>query len=160
MTTEGIAGRSGVSKATIYKWWSNKYALAVDAFLSELMAESPDPDTGSAHEDFRSLVRGLMHFYRGPSGRVFAQLIAEGQSDPLVQKELREHLTARRRELMQAIWHRGVARGECAPTSIPAQRSISWSARRYTDSCWGAPLDDAAADSIVDAAIRGFALGD
>ena len=43
MTTEEISVRSGVSKATIYKWWPNKYAVAVDAFLSEVMAESPDP---------------------------------------------------------------------------------------------------------------------
>jgi AcrR family transcriptional regulator len=161
MTTEGIAGRSGVSKATIYKWWSNKYALAVDAFLSELMAESPDPDTGSAHEDFRSLVRGLMHFYRGPSGRVFAQLIAEGQSDPLVQKELREHLTAQRRDLMQAIWHRGVARGELRADVDPgAAVDLLVGAALYRLLLGHAPLDDAAADSIVDAAIRGFALGD
>ena len=40
MTTEEIANRSGASKATIYKWWPNKYAVAIDAFLSEMMAES------------------------------------------------------------------------------------------------------------------------
>ena len=40
MTTEEIASRSGASKATIYKWWPNKYAVAIDAFLSEMMAES------------------------------------------------------------------------------------------------------------------------
>ena len=51
-TTEEIASRSGASKATIYKWWPNKYAVAIDAFLSELMAESADPDTGSARDDF------------------------------------------------------------------------------------------------------------
>ena len=50
MTTEEIASRSGTSKATIYKWWPNKYAVAVEAFLTEMMAESPDPDTGSARE--------------------------------------------------------------------------------------------------------------
>jgi AcrR family transcriptional regulator len=42
MTTEEIAARSGVSKATIYKWWPNKYAVAVEAFLSEMMTQSPD----------------------------------------------------------------------------------------------------------------------
>ncbi|MEY8016673.1 TetR/AcrR family transcriptional regulator [Mycobacterium servetii] len=39
MTTDEIAARSGVSNATIYKWWSNKYAVAVDAFLSEMATE-------------------------------------------------------------------------------------------------------------------------
>src|SRR6201991_4852191 len=63
MTTEEIASRSGASKATIYKWWPNKYAVAIDAFLSEMMAESRDPDTGSARDDFSAVMRGLMHFY-------------------------------------------------------------------------------------------------
>src|SRR5439155_24171907 len=45
MTTEEIAARSGASKATIYKWWPNKYAVAVEAFLSEMLTESDDPDT-------------------------------------------------------------------------------------------------------------------
>src|ERR1700752_5494868 len=59
MTTEEIAARSGVSKATIYKWWPNKYAVAVEAFLSEMATTSPDPDTGSAEEDFRRALGGL-----------------------------------------------------------------------------------------------------
>jgi hypothetical protein len=40
--------RSRTSKATIYQWRPNKYAVAVEAFLSEMFAESADPDTGSA----------------------------------------------------------------------------------------------------------------
>ncbi len=80
MTTEEIASRSGASKATIYKWWPNKYAVAIDAFLSEMMAESPDPDTGSARDDLSLVLRGLMHFYTGPSGRVYAQLVGEAQT--------------------------------------------------------------------------------
>src|ERR1700760_3789148 len=72
MTTEEIAARSGASKATIYKWWPNKYAVAVEAFLSEILVESADPDTGSAAADFRIVLRGLAHFYASASGRVFA----------------------------------------------------------------------------------------
>src|ERR1700704_4844536 len=59
MTTDEIANRSGTSKATIYKWWPNKYAVAVEAFLSEMFAESADPNTGSAREDFRIALRGM-----------------------------------------------------------------------------------------------------
>jgi hypothetical protein len=39
--------------------------VAVDAFLSEMMAESADPDTGSTHDDLRAVLVGLMHFYTG-----------------------------------------------------------------------------------------------
>ena len=75
MTTDGIASRSGASKATIYKWWPNKYAVAVEAFLSDLQEGAPEPDTGSAREDFRQVLRGLGRFYSGPSGQVLAQLV-------------------------------------------------------------------------------------
>src|ERR1700757_2423875 len=81
MTADEIANRSGVSKATIYKWWPNKYAVAVEAFLSEMAIQSSDPDTGSAHEDFRRVLRGMIHFYRSKSGRAYAQLVGEAQFD-------------------------------------------------------------------------------
>src|SRR3977135_2524889 len=76
----------------------------------------------------------MAHVYSGPTGRVFAQLVGEGQSDPFVQREVREHLVAPRRALIRAIWDRGVARGECAPTSTWRPRSIWCSARCYTGS--------------------------
>ena len=161
MTTDEIAGRSGVSKATIYKWWPNKYAVAVEAFLSEMMAEAPDPDTGSAREDFRSVLRGVVHFFSGPSGRVYAQLVGEGQSDPLVQKELRENLVARRRELIRAIWDRGVARGELrSDVDIDAAIDLVFGPPIYRLMMGHAPLDEPAADALVDAVMRGLAFGD
>src|SRR6201987_5153004 len=58
-----IAQRSGVSKATIYKWWPNRTAVAIEAFLYQMMTEAPVPDTGSAAEDFRLALRGMMCLY-------------------------------------------------------------------------------------------------
>jgi AcrR family transcriptional regulator len=48
-----IAQRSGVSKATTYRWSPNRTAVAIDAFPHQMMADAPEPDTGSAAEDFR-----------------------------------------------------------------------------------------------------------
>jgi AcrR family transcriptional regulator len=161
MTTEEIASRSGASKATIYKWWPNKYAVAVDAFLSEIMAEAPDPRTGSAVDDLRTVLRGLLHFYAGTSGRVFAQLIGEAQFDPAIQAELRDHLVTPRRELLRTIWSRGVARGQLR-TDIEADVAIDVMIGPvlYRHLLGHAPLTDAAADAIVDTAMRGVATPD
>ncbi|WP_123024937.1 TetR/AcrR family transcriptional regulator [Mycolicibacterium stellerae] len=161
MTTEEIANRSGASKATIYKWWPNKYAVAIDAFLSEMMAESRDPDTGSARDDLTAVMRGLMRFYTGPSGRVFAQLVGEAQADPSVQQELRTNLVDSRRELFRTIWDRGVERGELRPDVDPdAALDLVIGPALYRLMIGHAPLSDEAADLIVDAAIRGLALSD
>jgi AcrR family transcriptional regulator len=158
MTTEQIAARSGASKATIYKWWPNKYAVAVDAFLSEMLADSPDPDTGSASRDFTILLRGLCHFYTGPSGRVFAQLIGEAQFDPDVAGILRDGLVRSRREQLTAIWARGVDRGELRP-DIDREVAIDLiiGPALYRLMAGHAALNDTAADAIVDAAMRGLA---
>ncbi|MGO4444349.1 TetR/AcrR family transcriptional regulator [Mycobacterium sp. 2YAF39] len=159
MTTEEISNRSGASKATIYKWWPNKYAVAVEAFLTEMMADSPDPDTGSAHQDFRLVIRGLAHFYTGGNGRVFAQLVGEAQSDPLVKAELHTHLVEPRRALMRTIWDRGVARGELRPDVDPdAALDQLIGPMLYRLLLGHAPLDDAAADALVDGAMCGFAV--
>ena len=161
MTTEDIAARSGASKATIYKWWPNKYAVAFDAFLSEMMAESPDPDTGSARDDLTAVVRGLLRFYTGPSGRVFAQLVGEAQSDPLIQQELRANLVDSRRALFRTIWERGVARGELRADADPdAAIDIAIGPALYRLMMGHAPLTDDAADALVDVAIRGLAHRD
>ena len=157
MTTEEIATRSGVSKATIYKWWSNKFAVAVEAFLSEMLAESPDPHTGSAREDLRTALGGLMHFYTSPSGRVFAQLVGEAQFDPEIAAELRDRLVGSRRQLVRAIVDRGVERGELRDDVDPeVAMDLVFGPAMYRFVAGHAPLDDAAADAIVDGAIRGL----
>jgi AcrR family transcriptional regulator len=158
MTTEEIASRSGASKATIYKWWSNKYAVAVEAFLSAMFAEAADPDTGSAREDFRIALRGVCHFYASPSGRVFAQLVGEAQFDPQVAVELRDHFVGSRRKQVRTIWDRGVARGELRPDVDPEVAiDLMFGPAMYRLVAGHAPLEDAAADAIVDAAMRGMA---
>jgi AcrR family transcriptional regulator len=158
MTTEEIAARSGASKATIYKWWPNKYAVAFDAFLSEMMAESHDPDTGSARDDLTAVMRGLLRFYTGPSGRVFAQLVGEAQTDPEIRRELRTNLVDSRRQVFRTIWERGVARGELrADADLDAAIDILIGPALYRLMMGHAPLTDEAADALVNAALRGLA---
>lgn len=158
MTTDEIASRSGVSKATIYKWWPTKYAVAVEAFLSQMDAQSADPDTGSAREDFRRTLRGLMRFYRSKNGRAYAQLVGEAQFDPRIGKELREHLIGSRRQVMRDILKRGVERGELSP-DIDAEVAIDliFGPAMYRLIAGHAPLNNASADAIVDAAMRALA---
>jgi AcrR family transcriptional regulator len=158
MTTEQIATRSGSSKATIYKWWPNKYAVAVDAFFSEMQADSPDPDSGSARGDFTIWLRGLFHFYTGPSGRVFAQLVGEAQFDPEVADELRDGLIRTRRAALETVWDRGVAHGELrADVDRDVAIDLIIGPALYRLMTSRGAMDDATADAIVDAAIHGLA---
>ena len=57
MSIEEVAARAGVGKATIYRRWSSKGALALDAFLAEFKQQQPLPDTGSLRGDLAAELR-------------------------------------------------------------------------------------------------------
>src|SRR5689334_19011066 len=91
VSVDRIAARAQVSKTTIYKWWPNRTAVAVDAFLQHIMEQAPIPDTGSAAEDFRLTLRGIMAFYSSRLGEVYAQIVGEAQSYPTERDRIRTH---------------------------------------------------------------------
>lgn len=112
VTTEAIAQRAGVSKATIYKWWPNKNFVALDAYLGGMNARVVMPDTGSAITDFTEQLQSVTSFYKSSLGRLFCQFIAEGQSDPGFLALFRERFLYARRDAARVMWQRGVLRGE------------------------------------------------
>jgi AcrR family transcriptional regulator len=69
VSVDRISARSGVSTATVYQWWPNKTAVIIDAFLHQMMVDAPVSDTGSAAEDFRLTLRGVMRFLHQPTWR-------------------------------------------------------------------------------------------
>ena len=83
MSFEEVAARSGVAKTTIYRRWTSRGALAMDAFLADFQAQQPLPDTGSLRGDLlaalRAWIRAVTHTSAGP---VLAGLIAAAQLDP------------------------------------------------------------------------------
>jgi AcrR family transcriptional regulator len=112
VTTDAIARRAGVSKATIYKWWPNKSMVALDAYLAGMTERVPIPDTGSAETDFTQQLKSVTAFYKSSLGRLFGQFIAEGQSDPGFLALFRERFLYARRDAARVMWRRGVDRGE------------------------------------------------
>src|SRR6202162_2236234 len=96
-SVDRIAQRSGVSKATIYKWWPNRTALAIEA---------PVPDTGSAGGDFSATFVGRVAVYASPLGAIFAQLIGESQFYPTERERIRTHQVNVRRAAVRKIWDR------------------------------------------------------
>jgi AcrR family transcriptional regulator len=112
VTTDAIARRAGVSKATIYKWWPNKSVVALDAYLAGMTERIAIPDTGSAELDFTQQLKSVTAFYKSALGRLFGQFIAEGQSDPGFLALFRERFLYARRDAARVMWRRGVDRGE------------------------------------------------
>jgi len=157
ITIEAIAERAGVGKATIYKWWPSKAYVALDAFLMRMKAAVAAPDTGSASEDFTLQLKSLIHFYATPTGRIYSQFIAEGQSDPEFLKLFRERFLTPRRESVKAIWRRGVERGEIrGGLDSDLVLDLVYGPTIFRLMVGHGPLDDAEADRMIAALFAGI----
>ena len=95
LTVEAIAARAGVGKQTIYRWWPDKGALVLDAYLALVGADQDltVPDSGDLKADLRLVLGSLVDSLRDP---VFEQryraLLAAIQDDPKLAAALLERL--------------------------------------------------------------------
>ncbi len=156
-TVDAIAERSGVSKATIYKHWPSRTAVAAEAFGDTMAAATPTPDTGTARGDLSAQVRQVSAFYASPDGVVFAQLLAASVSDPEGARYFREFFLAGRRESTRVIWQRAVDRGEAQPgIDADTAADILFGGLIYRLLNGNTPLTDANADALAAAALDGL----
>ena len=160
MSIEAVAEASGVGKTTIYRWWPSKGTLALDAYLEDMRAKVVAPDTGDGGEDLRRHARAVIGFYAGEEGRIFAQFMAEAQSDPRLAEALRERFLSQRRATVKTIWQRGVARGEFRDdVDAEVAMDMIFAPIVYRLLAGHAPLVKSLTDGLVDAALRGLAVG-
>ena len=112
LTMEGIAERANVGKPTLYKWWPSKAALVM-AVLQQRLIPKPEPVSAkTAEEAIRARMHRIVRAFNGMYGKVFADLIAEGQNDPSLLNELYEKHLGQRREALVAEIERGKQAGE------------------------------------------------
>ncbi len=113
MSIEEVASRAGVGKATIYRRWSSKGALALDAFLAEFKQQQPLPDTGTLRGDLSAELRAWVRAVtRTPAGRMLGDLIGEAQHDKDLAAAYREHVLEPLRGQHRIMLDRAIARGE------------------------------------------------
>ena len=119
LTMEAVATRAKVGKPTLYKWWPSKAALIMAMFYERLAGKLEAPKAATAEGVIRAKMRHLIKELNGLFGKVMADLIAEGQSDPSILKELYEGHIKLRRESTVADIERGKASGEFAADIDP-----------------------------------------
>ena len=119
LTMEAVAKRARVSKPTLYKWWPSKAALVFSMFHERLDREGRIPDAATVEAMLRARMKHLVRAFNGLFGKVMAELIAEGQSDPAVLRELHDRHIGPRRAATIADIERGKASGEFASSANP-----------------------------------------
>jgi AcrR family transcriptional regulator len=112
-TMEAIAARAGVGKATIYKWWPSRGAVALEGFMLRAADSWALPEGVSAPEALRILaVAAVRLFTTTPAGPLMRALAADAQSDPEIAQALREQWLGPRRAVAAEIIRTGMAKGE------------------------------------------------
>ncbi len=118
-TLDAVGRRARVGRAALYRRWSSKDDLLVQA----LEARSPLPvpiDTGALRSDLVELARQLLRGYRTTSGLVSLRVALDARAHPELLARLTLTLNRSRVLAARTIVHRAVERGE-----LPADTSAT-----------------------------------
>ena len=155
---EAVAARAGVGKATIYRRWPSKEALALDLLLELAAPHLSVDDTGHTRDELRAVVlnaiRGLTETSFGPVMRALMSQIA---GNPAIGDPFRETVVAARREQVVQVIERGIDRGDLQPDTDPAVATELLVGPVYFRLVFGGRLDPAFAEQVVDAFLGGAA---
>ena len=119
LTMDAIARRAKVGKPTLYRWWPSKASLVMAMFKERLDRGIEAPEAATAEKILRAKMSHLIREFKGLFGKVVADLIAEGQGDPLILKEFYERHIRGRRASIAADIERGIASGEFLAETNP-----------------------------------------
>ncbi|MFB7711750.1 TetR/AcrR family transcriptional regulator [Streptomyces sp. NPDC056105] len=169
-TIEGIAARAGVGKQTIYRWWSSKAEVLMEAFidLGVQAAEAAGagdwaeadgiPDTGDIEADLKAVLRATVDELLDPRYDAPARaLAAEGVANPAFGEEFVGRLLMPSLELyarrLRAAQDAGQIRADVDPC-IARDLFSAPLAQRWLQGT--GPLDHAYADALVEYALYGL----
>ncbi|MBB4858639.1 AcrR family transcriptional regulator [Novosphingobium chloroacetimidivorans] len=143
ITIEAIAREAGVSKATIYRWWSSKALVVIDAFIENHIGHTPMRHDIHPAEALVRHWRAMAEQYAGWPGQVVGQILAEGQSDPNILREFRQRFHYGRRAVVREVVEQ-LIRLCPVPGHLQAEELMDMLyAPIYMRLLWGhAPIDD------------------
>lgn len=158
LTMEGVAGRAGVAKTTVYRRWSSKgeLALAVLIDMVEQLVAAPAPD--STRDELVAFVDGAVRILGATlMGRVMQGLVSELAANPELARSFQERVVAMRVAGVRRLVERGIARGDLRPDAdVHLAHELLFGPVYYRLLLTGAPLEEGLAERIVDAVLPAF----
>ena len=113
MTMDAIAAEAKAGKATLYRRWSTKAALVVDAILrSKETLQAPETDTGSLRGDLIAMACGHGGLSDERTSQTMAGVITALHHDPDFAEEFRTRVVQPKLEVGRRVFERARARGE------------------------------------------------
>lgn len=112
LTIEAVALKAGTGKATIYRWWSSKGQLVLDAAQDEILI-GVVPDCGNTRDDVMAAIEQLIETFSKPLASIviFAAITTHGD-DPKMAQIFRDQVVYPWRKSAAEALQRGVSRGD------------------------------------------------
>ncbi|MFJ3877996.1 TetR/AcrR family transcriptional regulator [Streptomyces sp. NPDC090077] len=163
LTIEAIAARAGVGKQTIYRWWSSKAEVLLDASLA-LGGEADTeagwtgfPDTGDLAADLKAVLRATVDEFADPRYDAPTRaLTAAGATDPELGARFTERLLEPQLALYEARLRSAVDAGQLpAGTDLRLTVEMLVGPLTYRWLMRTRPLTHGFADALVDGVLTG-----
>jgi len=154
LTIKGVAEEAGVGRQTIYRWWTTKAALVLEA-IRELAERVGRPAlTGDAEHDLRAFLRAS--FRLSPvAGPAISGMMAESTHDPEFAEVLQRGLLAPRRAIVREILAAGQQSGQLGHgVSLDLAVDLVFGTMWYRTLSGHAPVDERLAEELTDAIVR------
>ncbi len=120
VTIEGVSERCGVARSTIYRHWSGKEELIVEAIKNRLLP-GPEIDTGSVRSDVITFLQDLAGWFVTSEGvMVVLSLLTAAHRDP-GRRKLHRDATRTGRDRLARIIEKGIDRGELPAAINPTE---------------------------------------
>jgi AcrR family transcriptional regulator len=160
LTVETVAARSGVAKTTIYRRWRDKWELALDAVMIDVLPHLDDPvDVGDTRKELLTFVNSVVTMLATtPVGPAMQGLASQIATDPELARVYREQVVQPRVAQLAPVIERGIARGDLrADTEVRLFHELLVGPIFYRLLFSGGPLDRNLGPRLVDAILAGFA---
>ena len=154
VTTRMIAEAAGTGKQTIYRRWSGKPELILDAFVAHAQERIDLPASGDEPIE-AALTAFLTRLFAAlaETGPAVRGLMAYAQGDARFRAALMERLIGPRRAALRAILEAGVRRGE-----LPKSADLDTTVTALYGAMWYRLMLDEPLDAPFAASLARFAL--
>jgi len=159
LTIEAVAARSGVAKTTIYRHWRDKWELALDAVMIDMLAGFANPvDVGDTRKELLTFVNSVVKIWSAlPYGPAMQGLVSEIATQPELARVYRELVVEPRRDQLAPVVERGIQRGDLRPdTDVRLVHELLVGPILYRLLLSGGPLDRKLGPRLVDAILDGL----
>lgn len=118
LTMEGVATCAGTGKAALYRRWSGKEDLVVEALNHVLPLVDSPPDSGDLRTDLAAVLEMMRTSVNSPAGCAILGIMGELDRDHEFVKTIKARVLAPRKSTILAVLRRAADRGDISPDLV------------------------------------------